>query len=411
MPNSGMKETQPQSSIDYMRQLGAIPKPEKPVLVDQYTSQAQLPENKMDVVPSPQGPTELDKHNYGMDFVNEDTTDPSKMTPEVLAALAGIFTGESAVEKIVNAPSPEQRKYWIYDQLGRIVDFNESWPAQSLREAIALRVSGKSDALLELTGETLDKKGEERKKGNEQALSIIQDVDKVFDQWYAVYKQLSPSGKIFQMVFNQLPEFMPPEVFARIFDELPGIKENVKEWKSVSEQIDIGIRAFIYIGLQSDPRLADELEWYKQGDAFTKLQENTKILIEEPNPGRPNPFAPLGNDIVADATSIDGIPVGETPPTGPMYKTTTKNATSITQTSAVLNASLDQALVGSIRYFEYGTSAGALTKTTSQVTQSGQGDFGVTISGLSSNKTYYFRSVLSVGDVKFTGDVLSFKTK
>jgi hypothetical protein len=147
-------------------------------------------------------------------------------------------------------------------------------------------------------------------------------------------------------------------------------------------------------------------------DAFTKLQENTKILIEEPNPGRPNPFAPLGNDVVADSTSIDGITVGETtPPTDPIYKTTTKNATSITTTSAVLNASLDQAIVGSIRYFEYGTSAGALTKTTSQVTQSGQGDFGVTISGLSSNKTYYFRSVLSVGDVKFTGDVLSFKTK
>lgn len=267
-------ENQPKTSFEAMSQLGAVKKPEPVPVIHQPSFQSSLPENKMNIISSPQGPSDLDKHNYGMDFVNQEPVDTSKMTPEILAAIAGIFGGESAVEKITNAPNPEQRKYWLYDQLGRIVDFNESWPAQSLREAVALRVSSKSDALLELTGEKLTPKEIEKKKGNKQALTIIEDVDKVFDQWFSIYKQLGPSGKIFQMVFNPLPEYMPPEFFARVYGEMPGIKENEKEWKSVSDQIDIGIRAFMYLGLQSDPRMADDLKWFREGGGFKKLFAN-----------------------------------------------------------------------------------------------------------------------------------------
>lgn len=222
------------------------------------------------------GPNAVDNANVGMEGKMQLDPDASalQMNPEILAQIMSGMFGEGIVEKIARAPTQEERKYWTYFIMDRIASYNDEWPAKSLRESIALRAATKSGALNELRDEKLSSEDLIKQKGVEQSLTLIQDTDKLFDLWFAFYKKLAPSGKISQLAFNELPEYMPPELFARVYGEMPGFKEGDKEWKSMSEQIDIGVRAFMYLALQSDPRWKDDFEWFTQGEGLKKLFPN-----------------------------------------------------------------------------------------------------------------------------------------
>jgi hypothetical protein len=248
-PTSPEQPSPQGSSIDYMRHLGQV---------------GPHMEGAPDSVKAVTNPVDLSPD--AGDF---------KMNPEILAQIMSGMFGEGIVEKITKAPTEQERKYWTYFIMDRIVNYNDEWPAKSLRESIALRAAGGSDALNELSGGSKKTQEQvEKQKGIEQSLTIIQDVDKLFDQWFAFYKKLAPSGKIFQLVYGELPEYMPPEFFARVYGEMPGFIEGDREWKSVSEQVDIGIRAFTYLALQSDPRWKTDLDWFRNGKGFKKLFVN-----------------------------------------------------------------------------------------------------------------------------------------
>ncbi len=186
---------------------------------------------------------------------------------------------EGVIEKISNAETPEERKYWTYFALDRIVGYNDDWSARMLREQMALKVASIGGELSDLMGIEIKSGSPEdlKQKGLEQSLSLIQDVDKFFDQWFGLYKKMAPSSKIHQLSFIDLPEYMTPDGFARVYGEMPGLHDaegEYKEWRSMSEQVDLGIRAFMYLSLQSDDRWSDDLKWFKEGAGFKKLFPN-----------------------------------------------------------------------------------------------------------------------------------------
>ncbi|MEK7550807.1 MAG: hypothetical protein AAB535_03430 [Patescibacteria group bacterium] len=189
---------------------------------------------------------------------------------------------DSIVDLIVEAKTEEDRKYWTYFALERIVDYNDDWSARINREDLAKRVAMYSPERAELQGKIWDPESQEAKKYESihKSLTIIQDVDLVFDQWFGFFKKMASSGKIFQLAFGQEPEYMPPARFKRIYADLPGFKEGDGEWKSISEQIDISLRAYIYLALQSDRRWVEDFEWYKSGDGFKKLFVNDATRLE-----------------------------------------------------------------------------------------------------------------------------------
>lgn len=189
---------------------------------------------------------------------------------------------DSIVDLIVEAKSEEDRKFWLYFALERIISYNDDWSARINREDLAKRVAMFSPERAELLEEKWDIRSDKAQKYESihRALIIIQDLDLVFDQWTGFYKKISPTGKIFQAAFGQEPEYMPPERLARIYGELPGFKEGDKEWKSMSEQVDIALRAYIYLALQSDPRWKNDFEWYRKGDGFKKLFANESTELD-----------------------------------------------------------------------------------------------------------------------------------
>lgn len=152
-------------------------------------------------------------------------------------------------------------------------------------------------------------------------------------------------------------------------------------------------------------------------DSFTSLQDFTKIIPPESNPGRPNPFAPIGSDAASSTVfpTTSGVfaPVTPTPApadTASSTQVTTSAATTITKNGAILNGSLSQGGSTTTRWFEWGVSPTALSSTSTPVNQAGGGTFTRTLTNLSPGTTYYFRAVATVAGVRMTGETLSFKT-
>lgn len=89
----------------------------------------------------------------------------------------------------------------------------------------------------------------------------------------------------------------------------------------------------------------------------------------------------------------------------------TDPATQITKNSATLNGMVNpQGMANTVSYFEWGTSADALTNKTQEIPTPGSADISTSIAGLSPNTTYYFRIVGKNPTVTVNGAVRSFTT-
>lgn len=126
--------------------------------------------------------------------------------------------------------------------------------------------------------------------------------------------------------------------------------------------------------------------------AFTALQDFSRPIPPDTNPGRQNPFAPLGADSAAVSTQVG-----------------TSNPSSITSTTSTLNGTLTVGGPDVLRWFEYGTTQG-LGTTTEEVQQSLPGAFSATIEDLSPNTTYYVKAVASIGGQTVAGNLVTWKT-
>jgi hypothetical protein len=152
-------------------------------------------------------------------------------------------------------------------------------------------------------------------------------------------------------------------------------------------------------------------------DPFNRLFDFTRVLTPDKNPGRPNPFAPIGTEgAVVLATPAPSAAPAPTPATtnntpAPEPVVITIAATSVQSISASLNGMLPQSASGTSRWFEYGTAPQNLTIATAPTSQNTSGVFASQISGLRSVTTYYYRAVARVGSKTVRGEVMSFKTR
>ncbi len=128
--------------------------------------------------------------------------------------------------------------------------------------------------------------------------------------------------------------------------------------------------------------------------SFGVLVDFSKPLVQDTNPGRTNPFAPIG----VDGTPVSSVaPIATTAPSG------------ITATTAIFSGTITLSGITATRWFEYGTTETMGAKTTT-VTQTSSGVFGQNISSLVPNTTYYVRAVAQIGTTSYPGETLIFKT-
>ncbi len=125
---------------------------------------------------------------------------------------------------------------------------------------------------------------------------------------------------------------------------------------------------------------------------FAALQDFSRPLPEDPNPGRPNPFAPVGSD------------------GGVVSPVATNAPSAITATGATFNGTLIAGATNVTRWFEYGLSIDTLSNKTVPIAQATAGQFSQAITGLLPNTTYFFVAKAQIGTVIATGSPVSFKT-
>lgn len=155
-------------------------------------------------------------------------------------------------------------------------------------------------------------------------------------------------------------------------------------------------------------KLNDEL--FKK-PAFQNLRDYTKELIETDPKGRPNPFAPIGNDVgsiaINDPTAganAGGVIDAVQQPTSAV---TTAPAEMVTRNGVRLGGTLASGVVATTRWFEFGTSSTLGTKTPNIAPTS---SFTYTLTTLTANTTYYYRACAAVATVPVCGSIVSWKT-
>lgn len=126
--------------------------------------------------------------------------------------------------------------------------------------------------------------------------------------------------------------------------------------------------------------------------AFLALQDFNRPLLPDTDPGRPNPFAPIGTDSSGLSTQIS-----------------TSNPSDVKGTSSVLNGTLNEGGEGVTRWFAYGTSA-TLGMTTTPKPQLTPGAFAETISDLTPNTTYYVKAMATIAGQTLAGNLVTWKT-
>lgn len=126
--------------------------------------------------------------------------------------------------------------------------------------------------------------------------------------------------------------------------------------------------------------------------AFTVLQDFNRPIPPDTNPGRPNPFAPIGADSAVVSSQVS-----------------TSSPSSITGTMTILNGTLSVGGPATSRWFEYGTTT-ALGAMTAPKTQQNPGAFAETIDKLIPNTTYYAKAGASINGVIVGGNTVTWKT-
>lgn len=127
-------------------------------------------------------------------------------------------------------------------------------------------------------------------------------------------------------------------------------------------------------------------------NAFSTLQDLSRPINPDTNPGRDNPFAPLGADTSAVSTQV-----------------TTGNPSAVSATASTLNGTLSVGGTNVTRWFEYGTTA-TLGMKSAIKSQTNPGAFAETITGLLPNTTYYVKAVASIGGQTVAGAPTTWKT-
>lgn len=129
-----------------------------------------------------------------------------------------------------------------------------------------------------------------------------------------------------------------------------------------------------------------------RSNEFNTLVDFSVPLSQKEKEGRPNPFAPLGEEKVI-----------------PQELVTTLEATGVTSSSATLNGSVAPTLIDAEKRFEWGPTQ-ELEELTSIVVGTETGIFSVELTDLSPDTTYWFRAIVNIDDQVIVGDVLSFTT-
>ncbi len=160
------------------------------------------------------------------------------------------------------------------------------------------------------------------------------------------------------------------------------------------------------------------------------MEDQNKQILEDLNPGRYNPFAPIGIDqelatpilspeVNGQVDLLNNLEnLGNTTDSGSQNPVVQNNASTIitvqastvAKNTAILKGELLTANSGAERYFEYGLSQTNLSFSSNKVVQSTVGTFSYTASNLIPNTTYYFQAVVKIGSVVLRGEVQSFKT-
>lgn len=164
--------------------------------------------------------------------------------------------------------------------------------------------------------------------------------------------------------------------------------------------------------------------------SYLALEDQSKQILEDLNPGRYNPFAPIGIDqelatpilspeVNGQVDLLNNLEnLGNTTDSGSQNPVVQNNASTIitvqastvAKNTAILKGELLTANSGAERYFEYGLSQTNLSFSSNKVVQSTVGTFSYTASNLIPNTTYYFQAVVKIGSVVLRGEVQSFKT-
>ncbi len=126
--------------------------------------------------------------------------------------------------------------------------------------------------------------------------------------------------------------------------------------------------------------------------AFLVLQDFNRPIPADTNPGRPNPFAPIGADSAVVSNQVS-----------------TSSPSSITGTMTILNGTLSVGGAATSRWFEYGTTT-ALGTMTAPKTQQNPGAFAETIDKLIPNTTYYAKAGATIDGVIVGGNIVTWKT-
>ena len=128
---------------------------------------------------------------------------------------------------------------------------------------------------------------------------------------------------------------------------------------------------------------------------FMALQDFSTTITPDTNPGRVNPFAPIGTDAPNALVAV-----------------TTATPSVITKSSALLGGAISSGAVSQKSYFEYGlTSTTPLPNTTAPASVNpSTNSFSFGLTGLTANTTYYTRAVSIINGTPIYGSVQTFKT-
>ncbi len=126
--------------------------------------------------------------------------------------------------------------------------------------------------------------------------------------------------------------------------------------------------------------------------AFTVLQDFNRPIPPDADPGRPNPFAPVGTDSALVSNQVS-----------------TSSPSSITGTASTFNGTVSVGGPSVSRWFEYGTTP-ALGIMTGPKSQQNPGAFTETVTTLTPNTVYYVKAAASINGVTVGGNVVTWKT-